>query len=45
MTWGENTECQIGVGNIYEEFCQREKQRKDEEAKKAEQDKTEQEVL
>ena len=45
MVWGANDESQIGVGNIYGEWREKEKIRKAEEAKKEEEDRLEQERL
>lgn len=41
MGWGDNVESAIGVGNKYGEWCEQEKIRKAEEAKKAEEDRLE----
>lgn len=45
MVWGANDESQIGVGNIYGEWREKEKIRRAEEAKKEEEDRLEQERL
>ena len=45
MTWGANDESQIGVGNKYEEWREKQKILKAEEEAKAEQERLEKERL
>lgn len=45
MTWGNNDESQIGVGNLFGEWQEKEKIRKAEEEQKAEEERIEKERL